>query len=104
MTLRALRHRVRQLLLTDCLPPGDTSDCGPGPPACADAYTLAGSMTPALSRIQIANGAAGEQQLVVTPAPVFASDSPRKTIYLVSGPVTYLCDETQGTVHPIRFL
>jgi prepilin-type N-terminal cleavage/methylation domain-containing protein len=75
------------------------NNCGPVPPACPDAYTLAGSMTPALTRIQIATGSTGgEQQLIVTPAAAFASDSPRKTIYLVSGAVTYLCDETQGTL------
>lgn len=74
------------------------NNCGAGPPACPDAYTLAGTMTPASTRIQIANGAPGEQQLTVTPAPVFVADSPRQTIYLVSGAVTYLCDETQGTL------
>lgn len=73
-------------------------NCGAGPPACPDAYTLAGSMTPASTRIQVANGAAGEQQLTVTPAAAFVADSPRKTIYLVSGAVTYLCDEAQGTL------
>jgi prepilin-type N-terminal cleavage/methylation domain-containing protein len=73
------------------------NNCGPQPPACPDAYTLGGSMTPAVT-VHIDNGAAGEQQLTVNPVPVFASDSPRKTIYLVSGAVTYLCDETQGTL------
>src|SRR6185503_20256304 len=62
------------------------------------AYGLTGSMTPASTRIELANGAAGEQQLTVTPAAAFAADSPRKTIYLVSGAVTYLCDEAQGTL------
>jgi prepilin-type N-terminal cleavage/methylation domain-containing protein len=69
-----------------------------GPPLCPDAYSLAGSMTPALTRIQIANGAADEQSVTVTPAPAFVADSPRRTMYLVSGPVTYLCDETRGTL------
>jgi hypothetical protein len=73
-------------------------NCGAGPPACPDAYTLAGTMTPASTRIQVANGAAGEQQLTVTPAAAFVADSPRKTIYLVSGAVTYLCDEARGTL------
>jgi MSHA biogenesis protein MshO len=68
-----------------------------GPPTCADAYTLAGSMTPAATRIQIDDIALG-QRVSVSPAPVFAADAPRHRMYLVSGPVTYLCDEGQGTV------
>jgi MSHA biogenesis protein MshO len=63
-----------------------------------DAYTLAGSMTPAGARIEIAAGVAGEALVTVTPAAAFTADSPRRRIYLVSGPVTYLCDEAQGTL------
>ena len=73
------------------------NNCGPGPPACPDAYTMAGSMTP-LRTIGIADAAAGEQTLTLAPPPAFGVDSLRKTIYLVSGPVTYLCDETRGTL------
>jgi MSHA biogenesis protein MshO len=68
-----------------------------GPPG-ADAYAFNGSMTPASTRIQIANGVPGEQSLSVSPAPAFTANSPRRTLYLVSGPVTYLCDESQGTL------
>jgi MSHA biogenesis protein MshO len=74
------------------------NNCGPGPPACPDAYTLAGSMTSLPRTIRLTDVAPGEQQLTVTPAPAFGADSPRKTIYLVSGPVTYLCDEAAGTL------
>ncbi len=64
----------------------------------ADAYALAGSMTPAGATIQMAAGGAGETVVTVAPVPVFAADSPRRRIYLVSGPVAYLCDEGQGTL------
>ncbi len=51
------------------------------------------------STITILAGALpGEQRVTVTPAPVFTADSPRHRAYLVSGPVTYLCDESAGTV------
>lgn len=65
------------------------------------AYSLTGSMSAAGARIQIAAAALpGEASVTVTPAPVFAANSPRHRVYLVSGPVTYLCDETpaQGTL------
>jgi MSHA biogenesis protein MshO len=63
----------------------------------ASAYSLTGSMSAAGARIQIAAAALpGEASVTVTPAPVFAGDSPRRRVYLVSGPVTYLCDETPG--------
>lgn len=65
----------------------------------ADAYALSGSITAAGSSVQITAGALpGEQQLTVAPAPVFVADSPRHTLYLVSGPVTFLCDESAGTL------
>lgn len=72
----------------------------------ADAYALTGSMTPA-STVQVAALAANEEQLTVTPAANLTAVSPRHWIYLVSGPVTYLCDETQGTIrrysgYPVR--
>jgi MSHA biogenesis protein MshO len=73
------------------------NNTGPGPGG-VDAYTLAGSMTPAGSRIVIDAGAAGEALVTVTPAAAFTADSPRFRLYLVSGPVTYLCDEGQGTL------
>jgi MSHA biogenesis protein MshO len=65
----------------------------------ADAWTLAGSISAPGSTITVVAGALpGEQRVTVTPAPVFTADSPRHRAYLVSGPVTYLCDEATGTL------
>ena len=69
----------------------------------ANAYALSGSITPAGATIQLAAGAsAGEAALTVNPAPVFSAAalaaSPKHRIFLVSGPVSYLCDETLGTL------
>jgi MSHA biogenesis protein MshO len=65
----------------------------------ADAYALSGSMTPAGTRIQIVAGALpGESSVTVTPAAAFTANSPMDRVYLVLGPVTYLCDEGQGTI------
>jgi prepilin-type N-terminal cleavage/methylation domain-containing protein len=63
----------------------------------ADAYTLTGSMTPA-SSLQLVALAANEEQITATPAANLTATSPKHWVYLVSGPVTYLCDESQGTV------
>lgn len=63
----------------------------------SDAYTLTGSMTPA-STVSVATLPGNEQQLTVTPVANLTATSPRHRIYLVTGPVTYLCDETQGTI------
>ena len=65
----------------------------------ADAYALTGSMTPAGTAIAISPGAiAGETHIDVNPAPLFAAASPKQRIYFVAGPVTYLCDESLGTL------
>lgn len=62
-------------------------------------YAPGGSMTPAGQTLQIAAAAAGENSVSVIPAHAFPpGDSPRHRIYLLSGPVTWLCDETQGTL------
>jgi MSHA biogenesis protein MshO len=64
----------------------------------ADAYALTGSMS-AASSINISNGpAAGEEKITIAPTPVFTADSPKHRIYLVSKAITYLCDETAGTL------
>ena len=63
----------------------------------ANAYTLTGSMTPA-SSVQFAVLAANEQRLTPAPAANLTATSPKHWVYLVTGPVTYLCDETQGTI------
>jgi MSHA biogenesis protein MshO len=41
---------------------------------------------------------ANETSVSVSPVPTLAGGSPGRRIYLVSGPVTYLCDEGQGTL------
>jgi MSHA biogenesis protein MshO len=64
----------------------------------ADPYSVSGSMTPAGTGITIADGAAGESVVSTVPGAAFAGDSPRRRIYLLSGPVTYLCDEGTGTL------
>jgi MSHA biogenesis protein MshO len=65
----------------------------------ADAYAFTGSITPAGTIIGISPGAvAGETHIDVNPAPLFAADSPKRRIYFVEGPVTYLCDESRGTL------
>lgn len=63
-----------------------------------NAYTLSGSITAAGATITLTPGAAGEATVTVNPAPAFTADSPKHRIYLVSGPVTYLCDEGQGNL------
>lgn len=63
----------------------------------ANAYTLTGSMTPS-SRVQFAALAANEEQITVTPVANLTAVSPKHWVYLVSGPITYLCDESQGTI------
>jgi MSHA biogenesis protein MshO len=65
----------------------------------ADAYSLANVITPAGTSITIANSATpGEDQITVSPAFRFAYSSPGRRVYLLSGPVTFLCDETARTI------
>jgi MSHA biogenesis protein MshO len=65
----------------------------------ADAYALANTITPAGTQIQISgNVVTGESSITVTPAAAFTGVSPKQRLYLVSGPVTYLCDERLGTL------
>lgn len=65
----------------------------------ADAWALTGSISAAGSTVTVQAGVLpGEQRVTVTPAPAFAADSPRHRAYLVSGPVTWLCDESAGTI------
>lgn len=63
----------------------------------ADAYTRTGSMTSA-SSVQFAALPANEEQITVTPVANLTASSPKHWVYLVSGPVTYLCDESLGTL------
>jgi MSHA biogenesis protein MshO len=65
----------------------------------ADAYQMSNVITPAGTSITISAGAAANQNLVtLNPAFQFAYGSPGKRVYLVSGPVTYLCDTVAGTL------
>jgi MSHA biogenesis protein MshO len=65
----------------------------------ADAYQMANVITPAGTTITISAGAAANQNLVtLSPAFQFAFGSPEKRVYLVSGPVSYLCDTAAGTL------
>lgn len=65
----------------------------------ADAYSLANVITPAGTTITIAAGATANANLVtLNPAFQFALGSPAKRLYLVSGPVSYLCDTNAGTL------
>jgi MSHA biogenesis protein MshO len=67
----------------------------------ANAYQMANPnvITPAGTTITISAGAAANQNLVtLSPAFQFAYGSPEKRVYLVSGPVSYLCDTSAGTL------
>jgi MSHA biogenesis protein MshO len=65
----------------------------------ANAYQMADVITPAGTTITISAGAAANQNLVtLSPAFQFAFGSPEKRVYLVSGPVSYLCDTAAGTL------
>jgi len=65
----------------------------------ANAYALANVITPAGTQITIKAGATPNAQLVtLSPAFQFAWGSPGKRVYLVTGPVSYLCDTAAGTL------
>ena len=65
----------------------------------ADAYQMANVITPAGTTISISAGATANQNLVtLSPAFQFAFGSPGQRVFLVSGPVTYLCDTGAATL------
>jgi len=65
----------------------------------ADAYQMTNVITPAGTAITISAGATANQNLItLNPAFQFAFGSPEKRVYLVSGPVSYLCDTAAGTL------
>jgi len=65
----------------------------------ANAYALANVMTPAGTTITITAGVSANAQLVTLNPPFqFSYGSPAKRVYLVSGPVSYLCDTSSGWV------
>jgi MSHA biogenesis protein MshO len=65
-----------------------------------DAYALVSNgKTPAGTTIQVAPGAnSASQAITFTPAVTFLTASPTNRIYLVSRPVSYICDVTAGTL------
>jgi MSHA biogenesis protein MshO len=65
----------------------------------ANAYAMANVITPAATTITVAAGASANANLVtLAPAFQFSWGSPNKRVYLVSGPVSYLCDTAAGTL------
>ncbi len=65
----------------------------------ADAYSMSNVITPAGTTISISAGATPNENLVtLSPAFKFAYGSPGKRVYLVGGPITYLCDTSSGTL------
>jgi MSHA biogenesis protein MshO len=65
----------------------------------ADAYELANVITPAGTTITIdVDGATGEDRVTLSPAFRFAYGSPTQRVFLVDGPITYLCDPVAGTL------
>ena len=68
----------------------------------ADAWQLADVITPPGTRIDItADGLPGEHHVALAPPFRFAYPSPRQRIYLVEGPVSWLCDPGARTL--LRF-
>ncbi len=65
----------------------------------ADAYALADVITPPGTQIDIANDTTpGEDNVQISPAFQFAFASPGQRMFLVDGPVSYLCDDAAGTL------
>jgi MSHA biogenesis protein MshO len=65
----------------------------------ADAYELTNVITPANTTIAVSvDGATGEDRVTLAPAFRFAYPSPTQRVFLVDGPVTYLCDTVAGTL------
>lgn len=65
----------------------------------ADAYELANVVTPPGTQIDIvADVFAGEDRVTLSPPHRFAYESPEKRVYLLDGPVSYLCNPAAGTL------
>lgn len=64
----------------------------------ANAYDLSNVITPSTSTIGISNATPGESLITITPGFRFAYASPANRVFLVAGPVTYLCDRSQGRI------
>lgn len=65
----------------------------------ANAYQMSNVITPAGTTISVSAGSSANQNLVtLSPGFQFGFGSPGKRVYLVSGPVSYLCDTSAGTL------
>lgn len=64
----------------------------------ADVYESANVITPAGLSITFNDGPAGEDRITLASGFRFAYQSPAKRVYLVTGPVTYLCDTGARTL------
>ncbi len=65
----------------------------------ANAYELANVITPPGTRIDIvADSIANEDNVTLTPPFRFTYASPSQRLFLVAGPVSYLCDPVGGTL------
>jgi MSHA biogenesis protein MshO len=65
----------------------------------ADAYEMANVITPRGTTITISAGATANQNLVTLSSPFhFMFGSPGQRVFLVSGPVSYLCDTAAATL------
>jgi MSHA biogenesis protein MshO len=64
----------------------------------ANAYDLANVITPSGTTISITNPGSGESMVTLLPPFRFTYGSPGRRVFLVRGPVTYLCDRTTGTI------
>ena len=65
----------------------------------ADAYELGNVITPPGTRIDIAaDTVAGEDRVTLVPGYRFAFESPTQRLFLVEGPISYLCDTGARTL------
>jgi MSHA biogenesis protein MshO len=65
----------------------------------ANAWDMTNVITPMGTQIDISTGSSANENLVtLNPAFHFAWGSPGKRVFLVEGPVTYLCDTSAGTL------
>jgi MSHA biogenesis protein MshO len=64
----------------------------------ADAYELGNVITPPGTQIDIVVDGGGEDRVQLSPAFRFRFESPQQRVFLVEGPVTYLCDTASGVL------
>jgi MSHA biogenesis protein MshO len=69
------------------------------PTAGSNPYAGASHITPPNTLIQLAAGSAADQtHVTLTPAVQFSTIGAQRKLFLLDGPVTYLCDPTGGTL------